>query len=1576
MHKEHHQVHHAHHHPEPHQPVHHPVHHHGTPVPHHEPVHHAPVHHAHHTPHPKTHAALKSAFKGYPPPKHGGGTLEELFGIGAYKTPAPDYHPEPEYHAPPEPEYHAPPTPAYHPEPEYHAPVTPAYHPEPEYHAPVTPAYHPEPEYHAPVTPAYHPEPEYHQPEPEYHAPVAPTPAYHPEPEYHAPAPTPVYHPEPAYKEPVVAAHHHQKPQIGYQTPDFHGHPFSMEMVFGLPMHGHYMSKYAHMLPFHGHKDKYHEPMAYHKPEPKYHPAPKHIPVVPVVPIAHKEPMYHDPKKHYLPPKHKGGSLEEVFGVATKYAHPAVVPLNPAYKEMPTYDYGPKHNSYSLHYLPYEDYVPHHAETIAMKNRVPSIPGAAHILVKAPHPHLRGIPHTPIAPYKKRTKRSAQGQFRMRSIDSSDFLNPVDQFYLDQFTNPEIDQDELVAELLKLAFEKSSDQDIIDSNDRSIDVQQYKANLKRGLRMPGRGGGKGALGGLGGKGGNRGKNKGGLDIIGNLKKRFNKNKNKGSGGLGGLGGLKGGKNRKPGNNRRPRPNSGYSNPGLANSANHGPGVIGKTSNTFPICGDLNTGPGPWEPCILPGGEMRGPGGLVIRPPESHPIVQIHVDDNGKIPDLAFYPVNSPIDDKAKAAGSSNRPSYTNSNNNNRPSYSNNNNNNRPSYNNNQRPNYNAVNNNVAAAPVSNYIGAATPAVSTYNAANNEFAAPVNTYNAAVPQNAAPALPTYGAAAPAFQPALSTYGNSAAIAPAVTNYNAAVPNLTPAVSAPAVSNYAGASAPSLSTYGAGATGTAFPELSTYGSGAGATTPTTPLGTYNGQTRLSNYNPINNLRLRKDIIPVGSPSHVSFPAEITSNSLPSAPTQQHLPPTQAQLAQLTVNQQEQFFNGAKVQPLSPVGPPQPQPQSLTHNNPFLQNRQPINPFLNQPTPAPAVPAVPVTQAQGLFTPPALQPFVGKPPVQPQDRLPQHNLPQGPPNQPQQPASLPFGFQPFTPAPWYFNGTQNSAVSTPNPTDDFRPSPQMLSGVLIDSTPPSFDDFSVVTAVPKTISKPSKFEKLRLKESSVPLEAMTRDEIVQHFKIRENALQRLLKGIDPSEFKTPNNQWKIQRRPDLPPQEPSQTDLQALVLNSLSKTEEDNFSVEQTDDLSEIITSLALEQPLPEKVTIRTTELQELFDHLDSSESTKPQKPWDFIENSSEKPQLVTLRTTELQRILDHVDPQFVLKKPKKPWSGVTLKPGTKMTKKEKEEEALVFQEMHELQSLVHDVMLQELKKANPEKKDPIDDIDVDNIKALKNHVEEMIDKHEDRIHSKGFMSVREAELMDSLEEKSELLQEIVTELEDHKKSQELNSQEILPSPSALPDNIPAGYALPSLIDALKASDFKPPDGGDWDFENAAQLLDRMRIENPTANPFEDLVPFLGGPNPTNPTFSDLGPFGAIAPTAPTFPVQRGRQGLPGPPGPPGPIGPQGPKGAKGNEGPRGPPGPPGIPGQKGGFMNIFRGTARPSGSQISVTPSPLTPPDLSEEAHKYRQSQEQGEIPFLNYDEDDYDDQGHDYGMSIKGFQFAH
>ena len=83
----------------------------------------------------------------------------------------------------------------------------------------------------------------YHAPEPAYHA---------PEPAYSPPAPAA------AYKEPLAEAYH---PPVVHAT-DFHGHPFSMEMVFGLPMQKYYMKKYAHMLPFHGVEDKYHAPVA------------------------------------------------------------------------------------------------------------------------------------------------------------------------------------------------------------------------------------------------------------------------------------------------------------------------------------------------------------------------------------------------------------------------------------------------------------------------------------------------------------------------------------------------------------------------------------------------------------------------------------------------------------------------------------------------------------------------------------------------------------------------------------------------------------------------------------------------------------------------------------------------------------------------------------------------------------------------------------------------------------------------------------------------------------------------------------------------------------------------------------------------------------------------------------------------------------------------------------------------------------------------------------------------------------------------------------------------------------------
>merc|ERR1712048_1119535 len=156
------------------------------------------------------------------------------------------------------------------------------------------------------------------------------------------------------------------------------------------------------------------------------------------------------------------------------------------------------------------------------------------------------------------------------------------------------------------------------------------------------------------------------------------------------------------------------------------------------------------------------------------------------------------------------------------------------------------------------------------------------------------------------------------------------------------------------------------------------------------------------------------------------------------------------------------------------------------------------------------------------------------------------------------------------------------------------------------------------------------------------------------------------------------------------------------------------------------------------------------------------------------------------------------------------------------------------------------------------------------------------------------------------------------------------------------------------GEWDFESANDLLSKMHSQGgpSSARPFKDLIPSFGSEEDGIP--SELPLFDAL-PTLPTFP-QRGPppKRIRGPPGPEGPRGPKGPKGMKGDRGPPGPPGPPGK-----GFMDIFRNQDQ-NHKLPSATPSPLTPPDLSEEAHKYRQSQEQGEIPFLAYDSDSYDD----------------
>ena len=433
VHKEHHQVHGHGLHPIPVVQHHMMDHHAALPLLHHEPVHHevhhAPVHgpahhdvHAVHHPHqpaapvvmlppaPAVHH-YDNPITGYPKPAYGG-SLEDIFGLNKpkYHEPAPAYHaPKPAYHEP-KPAYHEP-KPAYHePKPAYHEPK-PAYkpdyaHPTGDYVSPdAHMAGHPfslesvfnlgMPLYYMKKYPhmahmmhhghhghhhvdhhvEHHPEPAYHAPKPTYHDPptgyAKPThgasleeifgigssyhPAPHPAPAYHPPTPVPAYHPpEPAYHPPTPAPAYHA-PEPAYHPP---------------------------------------EP-AYHPPEPAYHPP------TPAPAYHAPEPAYHSPTPapyHPAPTPTHHGSLEAVFGLTPRgYVTPApLYDLPTTYKpKMPDYLTGkvphakslppPQDPGYVLHYLPYDNYQPHHPETLAHPPPVPHLPHAAHMLVPGTH---------------------------------------------------------------------------------------------------------------------------------------------------------------------------------------------------------------------------------------------------------------------------------------------------------------------------------------------------------------------------------------------------------------------------------------------------------------------------------------------------------------------------------------------------------------------------------------------------------------------------------------------------------------------------------------------------------------------------------------------------------------------------------------------------------------------------------------------------------------------------------------------------------------------------------------------------------------------------------------------------------------------------------------------------------------------------------------------------------------------------------------------------------------------------------------------------------------------------------------
>ena len=436
---------------------------------------------------------------------------------------------------------------------------------------------------------------------------------------------------------------------------EYKGHPFSMEMIFGLPMHQYYMKRYGHMMGGHHshhihhpphpkrpgpkyvppkhkphptlHKPEpyYHEPDLHYKPEPHHKPEPHYEPEPHYKPEPHFKPehrydkpdhhykpvrKYHEPHHDpYAPPKH-GGSLEEIFHLPPHVPHklePKYHEPEPHYKPKPhqvhephhkphldykephpyasEYGYKPKHHGYTLHYLPFEDYIPHHKETqLAFKRTVPTFPGAAHILVPSPHAHygeklllehqakspppplppippsLGNLPSLPVA----RSKRSAEPNYLHAGQSPSSSFSDIFTRSIPKVSN---------------------------NNDQVNVAQVNRLGRLPSINIP-----KNPLNGV-----------------------FGSNRRP---------------TKRPPLRKKPAPLKGA------------PKRLGTTTPVFPLCSSLKSSDRKNSPCQLPGGQLRGPGGIVVRPPPSHPIVQIHVGDSAKLPALAFFPVDSEINRRA------------------------------------------------------------------------------------------------------------------------------------------------------------------------------------------------------------------------------------------------------------------------------------------------------------------------------------------------------------------------------------------------------------------------------------------------------------------------------------------------------------------------------------------------------------------------------------------------------------------------------------------------------------------------------------------------------------------------------------------------------------------------------------------------------------------------------------------------------------------------------------------------------------------------------------------------------------------
>ncbi len=629
----------------------HPVVPHSPHIPH--DVHHMMAMHPPHIPH--------QAPKGYPKP-YKGGTLEEVFGLHTkYGAPRPDYvPPKPKYiqpvkpkykskyvghpfsmemvfglpmsryysdkyhghqHQPsqlyvtPKPDYHAP---DYHPPPAYHEPKVVYEQPKPDYHPPEPkyvepkPVYHePKPAYHPP-TPTYHDPTPYHKPEPAYYEPKEPYHAqeleYHPpEPEYHAPKPgshppkypkllyyAPDYAvPKPSYHVPEhgKVVYHEPEPEYHVPKPEYHEtkaeyHP-PIE-AYHEPKHDYHPPKPVYEDPKAGYhppapKPTYHEPKPdYHPPPPKpvYHdPAPDYHPPPPVVEYHEPKPDYHPPKAKGYPVPKKGGSLEDVFGLGqTAYHAPPKMYITPRpdYKP-PPYKAKVKYNYYKPAY---------HPETISYH------PPAEHGYM------LHYLPYQGYQPKHPKTlihpPKVAVHPEAAHILVPSPHPHPSDLVHPAPIPHP---QPHLIG-----ARQKRS------APEEGQFVAQY---IERNVTSNSSASSSSSMSNL---------ESNHVVKFSSISLATNSSNDSDSDDYG---------------------DDANDYTDIDDMAHSESQYIGTSTGPYPLCtaGAFDV-IGRWRPCILPGGALNGPGGLVLKPPSSHPVVQIHLSRGETMPDLALLPLPS------------------------------------------------------------------------------------------------------------------------------------------------------------------------------------------------------------------------------------------------------------------------------------------------------------------------------------------------------------------------------------------------------------------------------------------------------------------------------------------------------------------------------------------------------------------------------------------------------------------------------------------------------------------------------------------------------------------------------------------------------------------------------------------------------------------------------------------------------------------------------------------------------------------------------------------------------------------------